>query len=296
MKALGFSQKAQEQLSKYKYLQSKIITLLSDLDNKKISIALFENFPFGKELRSELDKIFSFDKVKNYFKDEISIINYTYYFYNEFYNFLFGVITKFDELNIGTKKDEKEKEKYLNEGTGLDFEARLKATIIYSKYVTKRFFELYPNLKIQFKKKPFTATNTSSKKIVAQGSDNRLIEWYSREKLQRLMLLIDLKKNQYELHKQKSRNKTPEPKLKLYKEIICNYEAQNINYDITRLKSKKPKYLKICSEIMERDKLINDLFDEFRRWKKRNPDEYSQLVLKIRNILALQGHIDLGAI
>ncbi len=60
-----------------------------ELNKKKLSIALFENFPFSKELKNELDKIISLDKVKNYYNDENLIINYKYLFYNEFYNFLF---------------------------------------------------------------------------------------------------------------------------------------------------------------------------------------------------------------
>jgi len=278
----GFSQSTQKELDEYRILPIEKFRESLEIDNKRISIALNENFPFGKELKSELSKIISSGKDKDYFKDESSIINYQYYFYNEFYNFLFKVIAKFDESNIGSKQDEKIKEIYLRDGIGNDFETRLKASIIYSKYVAKRFFELYPNLKTQFKKKPSKVIDTKSKRIIAQGSDNRLVEWYSTKMFQRLMMFIDFKKTQSDLFKSNKRNLTKPERLKLYKEIICSYEAQKMSY-------RKPKYAKICKEIKyklntknlttrfaascnrnKKGELIEyDLYDEFKRWKKK---------------------------
>lgn len=296
----GFSQSTQKELDEYKFLPFEKFKEFSEIDNKRISFALYENFPFGKELKSESDKIIISGKDKDYFKDESSIINYKCYFYNEFYNFLFKVITKFDELNIDTERDEKEKEKYFNYATGNDFKTRVKTSITYSKYVTKRFFELYPQLKTQFKQKRSKIIDTKSKKIIDQGSDNKLVEWYSTEKFQRLMILIDFKKTQSDLFKSNKRNLTKPERLKLYKEIISKYEAQKMSFEVTRLKFKKPKYSTICNNINDREKLKSskkqsiDIWDEFKRWRKRNPDEYNLLVLKIRNIIALQGYIDLG--
>ena len=182
MSLRNLSKESQKELMKSKNNSPELFIKYSLIDDKRISIVLCENFPFGDELKIKLEEIVSLEKAKNYFIDEISIINFKYYFYNNFYRFLFHRIVNFDELNIGTKKDEKEKEKYFNDALpGNDFETRLKASISYSKYVTKRFFELYPYLKTQLKNK------------------SSLVEYYSTEKFQRLMMLIDLKGAQFEL-------------------------------------------------------------------------------------------------
>ena len=174
-----------------------------ELNKKKLSIALYENFPFSKELKSELDKILSLEKVKNYFNDESSLITYKYYYFLEFYRFLFKVLTQFDELNIGTKKDEKEKEKYFNDAlSGNDFETKLKAEISYSKYVTKRFFEIYPHLRTQFNK----------------DKKNSLVEWHSRDNFQRLMFLVDLREK--DVKAKRNTSKDLELKMKILKRII----------------------------------------------------------------------------
>ncbi len=197
------------------YTQLDHLNKIVGIEKKLLSIALYENFPFGKELKSELEKILSLDNAKNYFKDQILIINYKEYFYNEFYSFLFDTITDFDELNIGTKKDEIQKAKYFSYTlTGNDFETKLKATINYSKYVTKRFFQIFPYIRTQFKKTPSKVINTKTNKIIAQNSDNRLIDWYSREKFQRLMMLIDIREKEITLKRKTSKD------IQLYIKII----------------------------------------------------------------------------
>jgi hypothetical protein len=232
---------------------------LFDLDNKRINLASFENFPFGKELKKKFDNIITIDEVKNYFKDESSMINFKYNFFNEFYSFLFGVIVKFDALNIGSKKDEKETGKYLNHIYNIpsDFETQLKVSISYSKYVTKRFFEIYPHLKTQFK--PGTDNNI----------DNKLVEWYSREKFQRQMILIDLRElaEKYTIQVKKGiRNPITPERLELYKKIIdkiAEAKARGFKATITS----------ICEAVDPNNDNIYKLRVAFYEWKRNKKNK-----------------------
>ncbi len=274
----GFSKKSQEEIDRFKILPFDNFRYYSELDDKKISIAFLENLPFGKELKTELERNIAYDKEKFYFKDESSIINYKYYFYNDFYNFLFKVIVKFDELNIGSRKDEKEKEKYTKSFIK-DFETQLKASITYSKYVTKRFFEIYPHLKTQFKiKKTFKIIDIKSKKINANGSDNRLIEWYSTEKFQRLMMLIDLREKDISLEKATHRRKSKD--VIRYMEIL----RRVINRDFLGTKETKESIIFDVTYDLSFDKKEQIKFsNKFYSWVRRNNKIIDKEKLKLTN-------------
>jgi hypothetical protein len=258
----GFSKESQDEINKFKILPYEDFKYYSELDDNRISIALFENFPFGKELNIELEKIISFDKENIYFKGEFSIINYKYYFYNEFYNFLFMVFTDF-------KENDKELELLVSKTIGKDFETKLKANINYGKSVSKSFFSIYPQLKTQFIiQHPFKAFNKETNKIIAQGSSNRLVEWYSTEKFQRLIMFIDLFRNK----KKDKRNKLlpGDPAFELYREIIKEKCITDF------LKLRKP-LTHIIRQISDREKYNNDLCQNFYVWKKRNAETYNEI-------------------
>jgi len=214
------------------------------------------------------------DKKNIYFNSEISTINYKYHFYNEFYTFLFNVITDF-------KEKDKELELLLTKTIGKNFETKLKANIKYGKSVSKRFFNLYPQLNTQFIiQHPFTVFNEETKKIISKGCDNRLVEWYSTEKFQRLKMLIDLRKKDVAAIRRRSKDEF------LYKDILLRI----INRDFSGLKDTNESIIfDVTYDLEFKDKQLKRFGNKFYKWMEDHEEliEENKLSYLTTHLLSL---------
>lgn len=220
-----------------------------------LQLVIYENFPFGKELKNELKKIIDSDKQGIVFNNEVKILYYQETFYKEFYHFLFNIITDFKESEVLINRLIKDS---LSEGLN-------KKKYLYSEYgkkVKQKFFKEFPFLKNQFIiKNPFKAIHTKTKKVLIKRTNNRLVDWYSTNEFQRLRMLIDIRTSNSKL------------KRNISKDIVDKIAIFRIELDNEYTKEFSTQLDIITFYFPQKEsKEIYKYQNNYIKWKKNNPN------------------------